>query len=251
MEENPDGGPRAVTEQPLEPSPGKRERPRGRSERPVRGRWRILRLLPAVPGVVLVASIVVWLAFPSPFVHGLVIGALAGFVVWLAVVAGAILFFKRLRERAEAGLRPPPLPSSSWDYAMEAETLDGEVVPFSKFQGRVLILNFWATWCAPCLAEIPSLERLRGLSADLDVEMACVTRESREVVEKFLAKRKLDVPIYFLRGETPAVFGSRGIPATFILDRTGQIALRHVGAAQWDDERVVAFVRGLAAKPSA
>lgn len=225
---------------------------RREGERPRRRRGKIVRVLQAVPVVVLVASVLAWRLFPTPFVHGLVVGAFAGFVLWLAVFGGVVLFFKRLaRRRSEVGLQPPPIPSTSWDYAMEAETLDGEVVPFSKFRDRVLILNFWATWCAPCLAEMPSLERLHGHAADLDVEVACVTQESREVVEKFLASRKLDVPIYLLRGDKPESFTERAIPATFVLDKKGLIALRHIGAAQWDDDRVVAFVRGLAATPSA
>jgi thiol-disulfide isomerase/thioredoxin len=133
---------------------------------------------------------------------------------------------------------------------MEGKTLDGEVVAFSRFSDKVLVLNFWATWCAPCIAEMPSLARLREKTAGLPVHVACITREDREVVRTFLERRELNTPIYLLRGEAPACFDSRAVPATYIISRGGLIAFRHIGAAAWDAESVVAFVRGLAVAPA-
>jgi hypothetical protein len=97
---------------------------------------------------------------------------------------------------------------------------------------------------------MPSLVRLGEKTRDLGVTMACVTREDREVVKKFLERRAVDVPIYLLRGEVPQCFASHGLPTTFVLDRKGVVALRHVGAAAWDGDSVVAFVRGLAVTPA-
>jgi thiol-disulfide isomerase/thioredoxin len=146
-------------------------------------------------------------------------------------------------------LAPPPLPLGRWDFDMSVQALDGEAVAFSGFAGKVLVLNFWATWCAPCVAEMPGLQRLGEATSDLEVTLACVTREPEEVVRTFLQKRPLDVPIYLLDGDPPESFRSRSIPATFILDKSGIIALRHFGAAAWDDPNVVNFIRGLAASP--
>jgi thiol-disulfide isomerase/thioredoxin len=112
------------------------------------------------------------------------------------------------------------------------------------------VLNFWATWCAPCVAEMPSLQRLAAATADLDVGFACVTPEQPEVVRGFVAKRGFTLPVRLLEGDPPACFRGRAIPATFIIDKSGRIVMRHTGAARWDDPGVVAFVRGLAAAPA-
>lgn len=187
-----------------------------------------------------------WLFVPSPFIRGLVAGGVigAGFLL-----AGLFLMTSRLRKKHGGQLKPPPLPVTQWDYGMTARELDGAEVDFQAFRGRVLILNFWATWCAPCIAEMPSLARLAESTADVDVVLACITREPEKVVTAFALKRELEVPIFRLEGDPPEPFATRAIPATFIVDRRGTIAFRHVGAAAWDDEQVVEFVRGLATVP--
>jgi thiol-disulfide isomerase/thioredoxin len=189
-----------------------------------------------------------WVMAPGPFAHGIIVGAVSALV---ALAAGYSLMVRRLKKRMESRLAPPPLPAVSWDFAMELHDLSGGPVAATEFVGKVLILNFWATWCAPCVAEMPNLLRLHAATSDVGVNMACVSRESRETVAKFLEKRGLSAPVYLLAGDLPECFKTRGIPATFILDKRGMIALRHVGAASWDDASVIAFVRGLAATPQA
>jgi hypothetical protein len=97
---------------------------------------------------------------------------------------------------------------------------------------------------------MPNLQRLLARTADLDVQFGFITTEEARVVREFIRKRGIDLPIYVLSGEPPECFKGRAIPATFVLDKAGMIALRHLGAAKWDDESVIAFVRGLAATPS-
>jgi len=196
---------------------------------------------------VLALAFVGWVLLPGPFGHGVLAGVFGGL---LLVFASMLLFGRIMQKRMANRLQPPPLPVESWDYAMEAEDLAGVSFGFSRFSGKVLILNFWATWCGPCVAEMPSLERLRAATADLDVGLACLTREDRAVVRGFVEKRGFALPVYLFGGEPPTCFRSRAIPATFILDKAGRIVMRHFGAARWDDASVVAFVRGLAATPA-
>ena len=198
--------------------------------------------------VVVVASLAVgaWFVFPGPFIRGILVGALVALGVLLGAAAVAVRTMKR---RMGGKLTPPPLPVERWDYAMLLTGLDGVDADLSGAKGNVLVLNFWATWCAPCVAELPSLRSLMDATADLDVHFAFVTKEDPPVVRRFVEARSLDLPIYLLTGDTPACFESRGIPATFILGKDGRIAMRHIGAAAWDDEAVVTFVRGLAARP--
>jgi thiol-disulfide isomerase/thioredoxin len=193
-----------------------------------------------------VIGALLWFLLPMPFARGLIVG----FVLAPAVFAGAVaLWARRIRSGPGGALAPPPLPLARWDYAMDAVDLEGQPVDFTAFLGRVVIVNFWATHCAPCIAEMPSLARLREATADLDVALACVTDEPVSVVERFVAERGWDVPIHLV-GSVPAFFAVRAIPATYIFDPQGIVALRHVGAAAWDDEGVVQFVRRLASSPT-
>jgi len=187
-----------------------------------------------------------WVLLPNAFARGVIVGVLGALGL---LVGGIVVFGQIMRRRIGSRLSPPPLPVESWDYVLDARDLSGAPVSFSQFSGRVLILNFWATWCRPCVAELPSLQGLHAASADLDVALACVTQEKREVVQSFVDKRAVTLPVYVVDGEPPACFRGRAIPATFILDKAGRIVMRHVGAAQWDAPNVVTFVRGLAAAP--
>ena len=196
--------------------------------------------------VIAAIAVVGWLVNPTPFAHGVIIGFLATLG---SLLAGIVVLTLVMRKRRGSGLQPPPLPVGSWDYAMALTDLDGAPVTPSQWSGKVLVLNFWATWCAPCLREMPSLQRLLEKTADLDVQFGFITREEPAVVRPFVAKRGLELPIYVLEGEPPACFKTRGIPATFVVGRSGDIAMQHVGAAAWDADSIVAFIRGLAAKP--
>ena len=200
-----------------------------------------------VLGVIASVALVAWLLVPGPFGHGVIVGLLAGLG---SLLGGVVVLGRIMRRRLKRKLEPPPLPTSSWDYSMELADLVGRPVSFADSAGQVLVLNFWATWCAPCVAEMPSLRRLLDETADLDVQFGFITREDPPLVRRFVEKRGIDLPVYILSGEPPECFKGRAIPATFVLDRAGTIALRHFGAARWDAENVVAFVRGLAATPA-
>ncbi len=197
-------------------------------------------------GLAVVASLTFWFV-PNPFVRGIVIGTTAGPGL---LIAGLVLLTRRMRRKHGGQLRAPPLPVAKWDYAMTVSDLSGADLEFNEFEGRVLILNFWATWCGPCIAEMPSLARLAEATSDVDVVLACVTREPAAAVSDFMKKRDLDVPMYLLEGDPPECFATRAIPATFVLDKKGAVVLSHRGAAAWDDDNVVEFVRGLAAVPN-
>ena len=203
--------------------------------------WFVLAVLGGIAGLV-------WVLVPVPFVRGLVVGVVVGPG---ALLGGLVLITRRMKKRMKVGdgLKPPPLPVGRWDFDMSAQDVDGNRQDFADFSGQVLVLNFWATWCGPCVAEMPSLGRLREATSDVEVALACVTQEPVAKVREFLDKREFDLPIYVLDGDVPECFKSRGIPATFVLDKKGTIVLRHFGAAAWDDESVVGFVRGLALAP--
>jgi thiol-disulfide isomerase/thioredoxin len=189
-------------------------------------------------------GLLVLAVFGGAFGRGVAVGAFGA----LALVVGFMVMLRRLMARvAGRGLEPPPLPVKTWGYAMAATDLSGVVTPFESFRNHVLVVNIWGTWCAPCVAEMPSLFRLRERLADCDVKFAFVSSEKSEVVKKFISRRQWDGPFYLVSGDLPECFRTGAIPATFVVDRGGSIALRHAGAARWDDDGVVRFLQGLAA----
>ncbi|HEY4320081.1 MAG TPA: TlpA disulfide reductase family protein [Gemmatimonadales bacterium] len=201
-------------------------------------------ILAVAAGIVIAA----WFLAPSAFVHGMIIGI----VVTIAALAGGLTLFAKVmaKKRPTRELSPPPLPTASWDYRIALTDIDGNPIDLVDAAGGVVVLNFWATWCAPCVAELPSLQRLRDATREAGVRFAFVTTEESSVVQAFMEKRELDLPIYLLSGDPPECFKGRGIPSTFIVDKSGTIVLRHVGAAAWDAPTVVAFIGGLAARPA-
>jgi thiol-disulfide isomerase/thioredoxin len=134
------------------------------------------------------------------------------------------------------------------DYDWSLRDLEDQPVPFARFKGKTLFLNIWATWCRPCVAELPSIAslarnpRLRGKN----IEFVCVSvDDSTDVVRRF--KDGKDWTMTVLRADKiPSVFYTEGIPATFLIAPDGRIAASEVGAADWSEPRVVALLEKLA-----
>ena len=175
--------------------------------------------------------------------------------VGLAVVVVWILFASSARRILQVDeMMPPDL--TLFDVPRPAEfrwnlfDVDGKPVEFASFKGRTIVLNLWATWCPPCLKEMPSIASLMA-SPDLkgrDVAFVCVsTDESAEALRSFMKDK--DWKMTILRATTvPAAFQSEGIPATFLIAPDGRIAAAEMGAARWDDTSVVYFLQKLARK---
>lgn len=135
------------------------------------------------------------------------------------------------------------------DYDWTIRTLEGERVRLDAYRGRVLFVNLWASWCAPCVAEMASIQRLRHSLRGTGIEFLLVSPEEPEPVERFLRRYEYDLPVFLEVGEMPRAFGLRALPTTYVVDRAGNIVLKHRGAAEWDDVAVQAFLRNLAGRP--
>ena len=140
----------------------------------------------------------------------------------------------------------PPKQAASDPFLIEGE----ELATLERFRGRAVVLNFWATWCPPCVAEMPTLDRLAGLfdPEDLAVVTMALDRASEERIRAFYAEigaRNLGVyrdPQSHL-GRAMRVFG---LPTTLLIDHEGMIVAQLVGEAVWDGEAALAAIRPLA-----
>ena len=143
-------------------------------------------------------------------------------------------------------LPPPPFPAhTTIDYNWHVRGLDGKEFDVVQTKGKVIFLNFWATWCPPCVDEMPSIQRLYDKLKSEEILFMCVSEEGRTRISEFIKEKEFTFPVYTVIGEKPRVFQTRGIPATFIISRDGQIAFKHVGAAKWDHKTSIDFIKGL------
>lgn len=161
----------------------------------------------------------------------------------LALVAWGKAQVHRALSRVE--LPAPNFPSHepvNLDWSVQ--TLDGRDVAMGSHSGRVLFVNFWATWCMPCLLEAPQIQRLYDELGD-EVTFACISEEAPEKVKAYVEENKYSFPIYSLKGGRPLGFEGDVLPDTFIIDRSGRIAYRHTGPADWGHEKSKEFLRAL------
>jgi peroxiredoxin/dienelactone hydrolase len=133
---------------------------------------------------------------------------------------------------------------------LSLETLEGERIELRSYRGKVVVLNFWATWCPPCVEEIPSLERLRKLRHDRGLEVLSVdVGEEPEKVRAFLEDKPVGYPVA-LDPEARAfkAWNTYAFPTTFILDREHRIRYAVFGAFAWDAQEVLDAVDALLAE---
>lgn len=153
---------------------------------------------------------------------------------------------------------PPSTPADSFQAATSPAAgtgfmmagLDGKPFPFENLRGKVVFLNIWATWCPPCLAEMPNIQSLyeKVGSDNVAFVMLSVDEGTNDKVQKFIDKKGYTFPVYRPASQIPDEFQSSAIPTTFILSPEGRIMDRHEGMADYDTQEVQDYLRSLATK---
>lgn len=130
----------------------------------------------------------------------------------------------------------------------ELSDLNGNRVSLSSLRGKVVLVNFWATWCPPCREEIPSMDRLYQLLKGEDVVLLAINVEADgpQVVPKFMERVAFSFPVLFdVDGSVRGKFGVSKYPETFIVDADGVIQRHVIGAMDWTRPQMITYLRSL------
>lgn len=124
-------------------------------------------------------------------------------------------------------------------YDLSFRDSQNNIVSLNQLKGKVVIINLWATWCPPCLAEMPSLDQLyKDFSGNNKIVFLSVDIDGNlKASGKFLAKRKYSLPLYQLNSALPNALNTKSIPTTIILDKAGKLVNKHVGGMNFGSQK--------------
>ncbi len=157
---------------------------------------------------------------------------------WSQGIAGVVLLLVLSTVHAESAQTLLPIPERPMAPEFVLVDADGKQHRLSDYRGNVVAINFWATWCPPCLREMPSMQRLWDRWKNKNfVILAIDVGEDDETVFRFTIE--LDTPLEFpllldREGKVVAQWPVLGLPTTFILDKQGRVVYRAVGGREWD-----------------
>ena len=133
--------------------------------------------------------------------------------------------------------------------AFQLEDTNGNQVSLSDLRGKVVLVNFWATWCPPCIEEMPSMEMLNKVMAGYDFVMLAINTEEngRSAVADFLKKTPYNFPVlYDDKGVVQKRYGVFKFPESFIVGKDGIVAEKIIGPLDWSSPRTIAHLKNLA-----
>ena len=131
-----------------------------------------------------------------------------------------------------------------FSYQLIAKDTAGVYLNTSDAKGKVLFINIWATWCPPCMAEMPEIANLyREINKEVMFVMLSVDKD-REKAKKWIAKKQFPVPVYFLDQLSPEL-SYEAIPTTWVINREGEIVFHHSGMAQYNTSDFREFLKSI------
>lgn len=132
-----------------------------------------------------------------------------------------------------ATIEGPTLSPSDYDFALQDE--EGKRLSLSEFSNQVIFINVWASWCPPCVAEMPTIETLHeSVGSDPNIKFILLsTDQKRQKAIDFMQREEFPMPYYFPASGIPKMFRSQYLPTTLIISKTGQIVYRKEGIADY------------------
>ncbi|WP_085815043.1 TlpA disulfide reductase family protein [Geoanaerobacter pelophilus] len=161
------------------------------------------------------------------------------FWVLLLVIAVAASGCSKKEVPAQEGAAAP-------DFTLQ--DLSGKQVQLSSLKGKVVLVNFWATWCPPCREEIPSMVKLNQVMQGKNFQMLAISVDEggQQAVQEFFRQNGVSLPALFdTDGSVSRRYGTTGVPETFIVDGKGMIRKKVIGGVDWSAPEVLQYLEGL------
>lgn len=132
---------------------------------------------------------------------------------------------------------------------LQFKDAQGKIINLADLKGKIIFLNFWATWCPPCLAEMPSINKLhQQFKNDSDIVFLMIDADGDfQKSQAYMDKRDYQMPIYTFYSDLPQNIFDRSLPTTLIFDKQGRIAHKNIGAANYASKKIINFIKELKA----
>jgi len=169
-------------------------------------------------------------------------------IIWLVILATLFSLTACSRKESSPAAKAAAPVESKPAPDITVTALNGASLKLSDLKGKVVMLNFWATWCPPCREEIPSMMKLNAAMAGKPFQMVAVSVDEggKPAIENYFTTSKTELPAYTdPSGAASKTYGITGVPETFIIDKKGVIVKKVIGPAPWDGPEAIAFLEGL------
>ena len=186
----------------------------------------------------------VWLRGIGYYTGMLILRKLIGWSAVALAVGILVLFAMPSYRQGEASMAG----KAAIDFPI---TLSGKAEHLSDLKGKLVVLNFWATWCPPCIDETPSLNRLQQhIESRGAMVLGVSIDEDNAAYEKFLKDQGVIFPTYRDASKKSAMeYGTTMYPETYVIDRQGRIVRKFVGQQQWDSPELLAYFDAVLSQP--
>jgi thiol-disulfide isomerase/thioredoxin len=135
-----------------------------------------------------------------------------------------------------------PLPQNALTLSFASP--NGQVYQLGNMLDKPVLLTYWATWCHHCVAELPALVELQEKAGN-DMHLLVLVNEDLEKVQAFLDQKGVTLPIYRQKSAASEMLYSKKIPASFLIDRNGNLRLKETGATKWNSGEFISFIKSL------
>ncbi len=166
-------------------------------------------------------------------------------LIFLFVTGVIILFFLNVKDMNLLISRQPEIGIGTKAPDFSFPGLDGQMISLSDYKGKVVLVNIWATWCPPCVSEMPSMEKLYNRFKKDNFEILAVSIDAlgAKSVAPFMKLYNLTFPALLdTRGSIKTTYRATGVPESFIIDKNGIILQKVIGGFDWSKPEVFSFI---------